>query len=211
IVDRGPYQLECLILVLILKILDRRKYYLLKGNHESLEMNRYYGFYNDFTSRFKNEAKFEQVLALYNLLPYLAVINQQIMCVHGGIPEDIDILEELRGIKTRDLGEIEESLSEQLTQITWNDPKENIDGFTESFRGPGIKFFGKDVFDEFMSKNNLNYLIRSHEMFPEGYKWFFNRKLLSIFSSENYRGSYSQNPASYAIIEQYNRVVAKLV
>ncbi|GAI98246.1 unnamed protein product [marine sediment metagenome] len=42
IVDRGLYQLECLILVLALKIKDSNKYYLLKGNHETLEVNRNY-------------------------------------------------------------------------------------------------------------------------------------------------------------------------
>ena len=47
-------------------------------------------------------------------------------------------------------------------------------------------------------------------MFPEGYRWFFKYRLLSIFSSENY-GGYSRNPASYAIINENNEVIAKLV
>jgi len=211
IVDRGPYQLECLIIVLILKILEPNTYYLLKGNHETLEMNKYYGFYQDFTTRFKNEANFDEILALYHLLPYAALINNQILCVHGGIPEDIDILSKLKGIKTNDLPKIRDSLSKELIQITWNDPKENIQGFTESFRGPGIKFFGKDVFEEFINYNNLSSLIRSHEMFPEGYKWFFDNRLLSIFSSENYRKGYNKNSASYAMINKDNDVIAKLV
>ena len=51
-----------------------------------------------------------------------------------------------------------------------------------------------------MKSYNLEYLIRAHECFPEGYRWFFNNRLLSIFSSANYRGFYSPNPASYAIV-----------
>ena len=43
IVDRGLYQLECLLLVLCLKILEPRRYFLLRGNHETLEMNKAYG------------------------------------------------------------------------------------------------------------------------------------------------------------------------
>jgi len=58
IVDRGSYQLECLILVLVLKIKDSNKYFLLKGNHETLEVNRNYGFYQDFLNRFKDPKKF---------------------------------------------------------------------------------------------------------------------------------------------------------
>jgi serine/threonine-protein phosphatase PP1 catalytic subunit len=210
IVDRGPNQLECLITVLILKILEPNIYFLLKGNHETLDMNKYYGFHQEFTERFQNEANFDEILDLYNALPYVARINKQIICVHGGIPEDIDFLNKLNGLKTKDLYKHWKNLSEQLLQITWNDPKENIEGFIESFRGPGIKFFGEDVFEEFMEKNNLKYLIRSHEMFQEGYRWFFKYRLLSIFSSENY-GGYSRNPGSYVIINENNEVMAKLL
>ena len=61
-----------------------------------------------------------------------------------------------------------------------------------------------------MEVNHLQYLIRAHECFPEGYKWFFKKRLLSIFSSANYRGSYFPNPASYAIIKE-NQVFPQLI
>lgn len=95
-------------------------------------------------------------------------------------------------------------------QMMWNDPKKSIKGFKDSIRGPGSKFFGKDVFDEFMNKNNLDYLIRSHEVFQEGYKFFFDDQLLSIFSSANYRGKKFSNPASYAIIRN-KKIHAKIL
>jgi diadenosine tetraphosphatase ApaH/serine/threonine PP2A family protein phosphatase len=174
-------------------------------------MNQYYGFYQEFITRFKNKGKYDEILALYNVLPYAAVINNKILCVHGGIPEDMEILKKLKGFKTKEIRQIWDNISEQLMQITWNDPKENIEGFTDSFRGPGIKFFGQKVFEGFMKANNLKYLIRSHEMFPEGYKWFFVNRLLSIFSSENYRGGYGRNFASYAIVDKQGNISAKLL
>ncbi|MHA2326474.1 MAG: serine/threonine protein phosphatase, partial [Promethearchaeota archaeon] len=76
-----------------------------------------------------------------------------------------------------------------------------LKGFTDSFRGNGIKFFGEDVFERFLKNNNLKLLIRAHECFPEGFKWFFHKRLLSIFSSANYRGNFSPNPASFAVID----------
>lgn len=210
IVDRGPKQFECLLIVLALKILYPSKYYLLRGNHETLEMNEYYGFFQDFFSRFNNQIKFSEILSIYNVLPICALINRAILCLHGGIPQDNDILKKLQGQKCKDFRAIFNSNAQDIYQIMWNDPKSGLVGFSDSFRGKGIKFFGNDVFENFMKYNNLKYLIRAHECFPEGYRWFFNNRLLSIFSSANYRGSYIPNPASYAIIRN-NEVIPKLL
>jgi len=210
IVDRGLYQLECLILVLALKIKDSNKYYLLKGNHETLEVNRNYGFYQDFLNRFKDPKKFNHVTAIYNALPYSALVNESILCLHGGIPEEFNALNRLRGIKTSEINLTYDNIAKSLLQIMWNDPKPNLKGFTESFRGRDIKFFGEDVFSDFMRENKLDYLIRAHERFPEGYKWFFNEKLLSIFSAANYRGILTPIPASYAIIRN-KTVIPKII
>jgi len=210
IVDRGSYQLECLILVLVLKIKDSNKYFLLKGNHETLEVNRNYGFYQDFLNRFKDPKKFNHVKALYNALPYSVLVNESILCLHGGIPEEFNAINRLRGIKTSEINLNDENTAKSLLQIMWNDPKPNLKGFTESFRGREVKFFGEDVFSDFMRENKLDYLIRAHERFPEGYKWFFNKRLLSIFSSANYRGTLTPIPASYAIIRN-KTVIPKII
>jgi len=210
IVDRGLYQLECFILILALKIKDSNKYYLIKGNHETLEVNRKYGFYQDFLNRFKDPKKFNEITAVYNALPYCALLNESILCLHGGIPEDYKVIKRLRGIKTSEIKPINENTAKNLLQIMWNDPKPNLKGFTESFRGREIKFFGEDVFTDFMRENKLDYLIRAHERFPEGYKWFFNEQLLSIFSSTNYRGTLTPIAASYAIIRN-KTVIPKIL
>jgi len=210
IVDRGPKQLECLLIILALKILFPLKFYLLRGNHETLEINQRYGFYQDFILRFNDQSKFNEILNIYNVIPICALINGTVLCLHGGIPQDTDILKKLKGKKCRDFNALIGSVRQGIFQIMWNDPKSGLEGFSDSFRGSGIKLFGNEAFDNFMDYNNLNYLIRAHECFPEGYRWFFNDRLLSIFSSANYRGFYSPNPASYAIIRS-NEVVPKLL
>jgi serine/threonine-protein phosphatase PP1 catalytic subunit len=209
IVDRGSKQLECLIFILALKILFPLKYYILRGNHETLEMNQYYGFFQDFVSRY-NETKFNEILSIYDLLPLCALINGKILCLHGGIPQDFDILKKLKGKKCKDFKEVFKSNAQGIFQIMWNDPKSELEGFSNSFRGLGIKFFGRNAFENFMKYNNLKFLIRAHECFLEGYRWFFNNHLLSIFSSANYRGKYAPNPASYAIIKN-NKIIPKLI
>jgi serine/threonine-protein phosphatase 5 len=52
--------------------------------------------------------------------------------------------------------------------VLWSDP-EDIEGLEESDRGMGI-FFGSDVTENFLKVNNLQFLIRSHEMVDEGYE-----------------------------------------
>ena len=200
IVDRGLNQLECLILVLTMKIISPHQIYLIRGNHETLEMNRIYGFYQEFISKFYHHDWFNEILSMYETLPICAKINQSILCVHGGIPKNFSILDSLDNLKTRNSREIYEKEGDALFQMMWNDPKEDLWGFTPSFRGGGIYFFGYDVFNDFLKKNNLDFLVRSHECFPEGFRWFFNKRLLSIFSSANYRGP---NPASFAIIKNH--------
>jgi serine/threonine-protein phosphatase PP1 catalytic subunit len=202
IVDRGLKQLECLTFVLSLKILNPQQYYLLKGNHETWEMNQAYGFLEVFSRKFKGTYGFKEILELYNVIPICALVNKAVLCLHGGIPQDKDILKKIRNTKTKNFHTLNNSTSQALSQILWNDPKENLKEFTESFRGPGINFFGEDVFNEFLEENNLMYMIRSHERFPEGYRWFFKNRLLSIFSSINYLGKRNPIPASYAIITQ---------
>lgn len=212
LVDRGINQLECLILVLILKILYPNRYFILKGNHETVEMNHAYGFFYEFLDKFQDPKRFDEVLSLYDVLPICFIINKTVLCLHGGIPEDFNALSKFEGLKINEINErVYKSIANSIYQILWNDPKEieNLN-FSNSFRGPGIKFFGQKAFDNFMKINNLKYLIRAHECFEEGYKWFFNKRLLSIFSSANYRGYFSPNPASYAII-QNNRIFPKIL
>ncbi len=207
LVDRGPHQLECLITILCLKIIEPYRFYILRGNHETLEMNKAYGFFYEFIQKFQDVEKITEILSVYDLLPICSKINDKILCLHGGIPLEINVINEFKDVKTINKND---SIGISLYQIMWNDPKEEIEGFKQSFRGPGIFFFGEDVFNNFLTKNKLKYVIRSHESFPEGYKWFFNNRLLSIFSSENYRGKDFPSPASYAIIKN-NKVIAKIL
>ncbi len=210
IVDRGSNQLECLVLVLVLKVLEPNRYYFLRGNHESLEMNQIYGFLYEFSQKFQDTTKFYNILALYELLPLCAVINDSVLCVHGGIPEDVQFLKKIQGLKPLIIEESTlKDLEQSIFQVMWNDPQSEIDDFEDSFRGPDVKLFGEKAFERFMKENKLKYIVRAHECFPEGYRWFFHKKLLSIFSSENYRGDFGPNPASYAIIK--NKDILKLI
>jgi predicted phosphodiesterase len=183
-VDRGRQQLETIDFLLALKLLYPETVYLLRGNHETPSINSYYGFSSVCIKKFGKRAR--RLYNEYNILfSYFspAFLFKRILLVHGGIPRGLNTLEELNSFPKGDL----DADNNILGQILWNDPSEYHHGF-ELNRARGIHYtYGKKAFLEFLERHNVSMAVRSHEVFPEGYKYFFDQKLLSIFSSPNYR------------------------
>ncbi|MFX0133553.1 MAG: metallophosphoesterase [Candidatus Hodarchaeota archaeon] len=188
-VDRGDKGIQNINFLLNLKIMEPKKLILLRGNHEFPSMNINYGFYYQVQDYFKQDSDevYEKYRETFSKLPYTIVYNN-ILMLHGGIPVKEDdesyTLEDIAKIP-KNIQTIEE-LPDIGQQIVWNDPKETITRVEFSNRGIGY-FFGLRSFNKFMTKNNLEYLIRSHEAFLGGHKLFFNGKLISLFTCEYYR------------------------
>jgi len=176
-VDRGPYQLENLLFVLSWKTEEPERVIILRGNHESYEMNLYYGFMSVLRSRGLDFNPFSE---LYDSLPVAAVVNGSLLAVHGGIPKNGDL---------DDLSK-EDALNDESPtfQALWNDPSEFVEDFGPSMRGPGIYTFGERALRNFLKRNGLKRLVRSHQFVPEGYKEMFDGALISVFSCRFYGG-----------------------
>lgn len=71
-----------------------------------------------------------------------------------------------------------------MCELLWSDPQPQ-NGYSPSKRGVGIQF-GPDVTDAFLRKNKLDYVIRSHEVKPEGYEIAHDGKCITVFSAPNY-------------------------
>jgi len=71
-----------------------------------------------------------------------------------------------------------------MCELLWSDPQPQI-GRSPSKRGVGIQF-GPDVTNRFLRLNNLDYIIRSHEVKQEGYEVAHNGKCITVFSAPNY-------------------------
>lgn len=180
-VDRGPKQIENIITLLELKLSWSEGLTLLRGNHESAEMNMWYGFYSVVASTYDAQL-YERFAELFSQLPYAALIRGGIFCVHGGIPQKLTTISEIEGLPK---GETNPRRQEAL-QLLWNDPCEDIDEFAPSWRGGGAMLFGRLAFERFMNLNNLKLMIRSHEPQDMGYGYLFDDRLLTIFSCRYY-------------------------
>jgi diadenosine tetraphosphatase ApaH/serine/threonine PP2A family protein phosphatase len=182
-VDRGAKQVEVVNVLLYYKKILPDKMVLLRGNHEDPIINRHYGFYDQVRLKFSNyKHLYRSYNRLFSKLPLAALTWNRIFCLHGGVPQDLESIKAINNLPKE-----EKNINHPITkQLLWNDPHKRVKEFKWSSRGPGIKRFGKQAFDEFINENEIKHIIRSHEKCKNGYKKYFNDKLITIFSSRSY-------------------------
>ncbi|KAK9076316.1 hypothetical protein SSX86_004650 [Deinandra increscens subsp. villosa] len=179
-VDRGSFSVEVILTLFAFKCMSPSAIHLSRGNHESKSMNKIYGFEGEVRSKLSD--KFVELFAeVFCYLPLSHVINEKIFVVHGG-------LFSTDGVKLSDIRAIdrfceppEEGL---MCEILWSDPQPNP-GRGPSKRGVGLSF-GGDVTKRFLKDNNLDLVVRSHEVKDEGYEIVHDGKLITVFSAPNY-------------------------
>lgn len=193
-VDRGKQSLETICLLLAYKIKYPLKVHLLRGNHESSVTNRIYGFYDECKRRY-NVRLWRNFTELFNYLPVAALIDEKILCMHGGLSPDLRNLSSISEISRPT--EIPDS--GLLCDLLWSDPDKEVLDFDENDRGVSV-VFGEKIVQEFNRKNDLDLIIRAHQVVDDGYEFFAQRQLITIFSAPNYCGEFD-NSAGIMIID----------
>jgi len=179
-VDRGSFSLEVIVLFFSLKLLYPNHFHLLRGNHETLNMNQIYGFQGEVAAKVDTGA-FDMFSEAFNLLPLAACLKKKVLVVHGGLfSEDGVKLDQIRAID-RNQQPPESGL---MTELLWSDPQKPR-GRAPSKRGVGLAF-GPDVTKRFLEENGLELIIRSHEVKDEGYEIEHDGQLITVFSAPNY-------------------------
>ena len=96
-VDRGTQSLETLCLLLALKIKNPECIFLLRGNHECINISRIYGFFDECKRRY-NVKLWKEFVRLFNSFPVAALIEDKILCMHGGLSPDLIHLSQINDI-----------------------------------------------------------------------------------------------------------------
>lgn len=66
----------------------------------------------------------------------------------------------------------------------------------------GVSFlFGGDALNEFLDKNGYELIVRGHQVVEDGYEFFADRKLVTLFSAPNYCGEFDNCGALMIISE----------
>ncbi|CAD5229957.1 unnamed protein product [Bursaphelenchus okinawaensis] len=208
-VDRGPHSLEVICLLLLLKVRYPWRMNMLRGNHECSAVNRTYGFSDECEQRFQHipvsntvwgvkaaDMKGTQVWYrfqdVFNWLPFCALINGRILCMHGGLSPNLQKIQQLEALK-RPIDPCEAGLH---IDLLWSDPdpklpcREMDPQFGPSNRGISSHFNQRAVMDACRNLN-LDMVVRAHQVVQDGYEFFAQRHLVTLFSAPNYCGQYN--------------------
>lgn len=184
-VDRGKYGSEVITVLLGFKVLYPEQVYILRGNHETDSICRIYGFFDEVKRRFSVKL-FKEFTDVFNCLPISALIDEVALCMHGGLSPELLSLRQIERIP-RPLVVPDEGIA---CDLLWADPEEGTSGWQSSERGVSY-VFGEDVAKAMCKRLGIDVLLRAHQVVDNGYAFFANRQVVTIFSASNYCGEFT--------------------
>jgi serine/threonine-protein phosphatase PPG1 len=180
-INRGYFSVETISLLVCLKLRYSSRITLLRGSHECRTLTQIYGFYGECMKKYGNVQVWKYFTNLFDYFPISALIDEQILAVHGGLSQSITTIDQIRVIDR-----FQEIPTEgSLTELVWADPDTEKEGFNLSPRGIGVTF-GQDVFNKFLKVNKLDSLVRSNQLCLDGYQTIFGSKLATVWSAPNF-------------------------
>ncbi|KAH6559973.1 hypothetical protein BASA50_006646 [Batrachochytrium salamandrivorans] len=185
-VDRGLYSVETITLLMCLKLRYPDRVTLVRGNHESRAITQTYGFYTECMDKYNSVNVWTYFTDLFDYLVLAVVINDSILCIHGGLSPSIHTLDQIRVIdRFREIPH-----DGPMADLVWSDPLQSAKldgngGFALSPRGAGY-VFGEDITRRFLEINSLGHICRAHQLCMEGYQILFDDMLSTVWSAPNY-------------------------
>ncbi|XP_050466248.1 serine/threonine-protein phosphatase 2B catalytic subunit 2-like isoform X2 [Cataglyphis hispanica] len=201
-VDRGYFSIECVLYLWALKLCHPTTLFLLRGNHECRHLTEYFTFKQECKIKY-SERVYDACMDAFDCLPLAALMNQQFLCVHGGLSPEIHNLEDIRKLDRFK----EPPAFGPMCDLLWSDPLEdfgnekNAEHFSHnSVRGCSY-FYSYAACCDFLQNNNLLSIIRAHEAQDAGYRMYRKSQttgfpsLITIFSAPNYLDVYNNKAA----------------
>ncbi|RWQ95111.1 putative serine/threonine protein phosphatase [Paecilomyces variotii] len=183
-VDRGKQSLETILLLLCYKLKYPENFFLLRGNHECANVTRVYGFYDECKRRC-NIKVWKTFIDTFNCLPIASIVAGKIFCVHGGLSPSLSHMDDIRGI-ARPTDVPDYGL---LNDLLWSDPADMEEDWEPNERGVSY-CFGKKVIMDFLQKHDFDLVCRAHMVVEDGYEFYQDRILVTVFSAPNYCGEF---------------------
>lgn len=194
-VDRGKQSLETILLLLCYKIKYPENFFLLRGNHECANVTRVYGFYDECKRRC-NIKTWKTFIDTFNTLPLAAIVTGKIFCVHGGLSPVLNSMDEIRHVSrptdVPDFG--------LINDLLWSDPTDSPNEWEDNERGVSY-CYNKVAINKFLNKFGFDLVCRAHMVVEDGYEFFNDRSLVTVFSAPNYCGEFDNWGAVMSVSE----------
>ena len=139
--DRGPFSVEILILIFILKLKNFQNVYITQGNHENIDTNSSFGFKEElfYNEIHRNQQKlFLKINSLLNKLPealFIEYNKQFFMCCHGVFDVEKDYTYIKKFLQSENQYMLQKILKGgEISGYKWNDINMNIKNNTTNNR-----------------------------------------------------------------------------
>lgn len=221
LVDRGSWSIEVIVMAFAFKWLYPTRMYINRGNHETKDMNRTYGFEGEAKHK-HGEQTYKLFAHVFTAMPLATLITatkppvpspqdktviigpdgtKRYFVVHGGLfSKDGVTLDDIKKIERIGKQPGQEGL---MCELLWTDPQD-APGRGPSRRGVGIAF-GPDVTKRWCTENKVSAIIRSHEVRQDGYTVEHDGLCITVFSAPNYVDQ-SGNLAAFIRIDDAGRM-----
>lgn len=204
-IDGGYYSLECISLLFCLKVRYPNRIILLRGNHENWQVSQVYGLYDECISKYGNPNVWKYLVEVFDYLPFTAVVESKIFCVHSGLSPRIESLDQINELERQ-----RETLQDSpLRDLLESSPDEDRIGWAQAPRPKcgGSFIFGSDITEKFNHVNKLNMIVVGHRLAMDGYFWCHNNQIITIFSAPNYSYRCGNKAAIMEIDEYLNNII----
>uniref|UniRef100_A0A2I2YSB5 protein-serine/threonine phosphatase n=1 Tax=Gorilla gorilla gorilla TaxID=9595 RepID=A0A2I2YSB5_GORGO len=150
-----------------------------------------------------SEQVYDACMETFDCLPLAALLNQQFLCVHGGMSPEITSLDDIRKLDRF----TEPPAFGPVCDLLWSDPSEDygnektLEHYTHNTVRGCSYFYSYPAVCEFLQNNNLLSIIRAHEAQDAGYRMYRKSQatgfpsLITIFSAPNYLDVYNNKAA----------------
>jgi protein phosphatase len=224
-VDRGSFSLETVCLLFALKCRYPQQIHLIRGNHEDPTINSIYGFRDECQRKLREDSEepdscWNRFNRAFEWMPVGAVIEDRILCLHGGIGGAINSVQEINDLRRPlHVAQIPQTpLEQRVTDLLWSDPSDSdaITGVTlNETRDPDgtgrIVKYGPDRVQDFLEANApLSMILRAHECVMDGFERFANGHLITVFSATDYCGHH-KNAGALLFVRRDLTIVPKLI